>query len=367
MMIYALKKAFEELETVSEETHMPPLPDSAQAPEVVHAEPPDEIPKSPPSLELVSEETHMPPLPDSSQAPEAVHAEPPGEIPKSLPSLELHVISDQMESPFEDDDVPCNLPQRLFSEGSCPDGLRLNIFSKATVIGKLAEVLKGTQTLKKLLESQFGKLFTLPTQWCVNSTKLIHALFCRQLLTRKRYEMWMLFGGKPLRFSLRELHSISGLCCGPFSSPDLMTACKDLGTSQWDLLFGVGESKTVHVSDILEMLTNPELDEWKKLPLALLVLIDGVVMCNNRELKITAAYVNMTHNVKGFLEYPWGRKSLIQTFRDFGPPLIDRKLPHKANAVARYLQRSNNNFFGFPLPLQFLAFEAIPPLQSYIP
>ncbi|EFH38731.1 predicted protein [Arabidopsis lyrata subsp. lyrata] len=74
---------------------MPPLPDSAQAPEVVHAEPPDEIPKSPPSLELVSEETHMPPLPDSSQAPEAVHAEPPGEIPKSLPSLELHVISGQ--------------------------------------------------------------------------------------------------------------------------------------------------------------------------------------------------------------------------------------------------------------------------------
>ncbi|KAL1198213.1 Lysine-specific demethylase JMJ26 [Cardamine amara subsp. amara] len=95
MLIYALKKAFEELETVSEETHMPPLPDSAQAPEAVHAEPPGEIPKSPPSLELVSEETHMPPLPDSSQAPEAVHAEPPGEIPKSLPSLELHVISGQ--------------------------------------------------------------------------------------------------------------------------------------------------------------------------------------------------------------------------------------------------------------------------------
>ncbi|KAG2292674.1 hypothetical protein Bca4012_006460 [Brassica carinata] len=100
------------------------------------------------------------------------------------------------------DDSSMQLPTRLFAPGYFPTALRLNIYSKANVIGA------------------FARLFHLPAAHCHNSTKLIGSLLCRQLITARKYELWYTFATHPLRFSLDNFHSITGLNCGAFDVED---------------------------------------------------------------------------------------------------------------------------------------------------
>ncbi|ESQ44760.1 hypothetical protein EUTSA_v10003381mg, partial [Eutrema salsugineum] len=110
-----------------------------------------------------------------------------------------------MEDGEESNNLSEKLPKRVLGDGCYP----------ANVIGLLVEALKGTEDLEKILHSQFGKLFHLPVARCCNSAKLVHALLSRQLVTTKKHEIWFLFGGQPLRYSIREFKEITGLNCNP--------------------------------------------------------------------------------------------------------------------------------------------------------
>ncbi|XP_024007315.1 uncharacterized protein LOC18011507 [Eutrema salsugineum] len=161
---------------------------------------------------------------------------------------------------MEDGEVSNNLseklPKRVLGDGCYPVGARLNIYSKANVIGLLVEALKGTKDLEKLLHSQFGKLFHLPVARCCNSAKLVHALLSRQLVTMKKHEIWFLFGGKPLRYSIREFKEITGLNCNP--EPDSTEEEEDVEKTRiWKDLFG--RATAMNVFDVLEMLKDPDL------------------------------------------------------------------------------------------------------------
>ncbi|KAL1208329.1 hypothetical protein V5N11_033847 [Cardamine amara subsp. amara] len=76
-------------------------------------------------------------------------------------------------SPFEP-----RLPLRLFATNCYPRGGKLNIYSKANLIGIVAATLEGTYALETILNSQFGKLFKLPVARGHNSAKIIHGLIC---------------------------------------------------------------------------------------------------------------------------------------------------------------------------------------------
>ncbi|KAG2307522.1 hypothetical protein Bca4012_083458 [Brassica carinata] len=67
---------------------------------------------------------------------------------------------------------PYLLPERLFAPNLYPDKPRLNIYSKANVIGSIVKSLARTPKLQCLLESQFSPLFHLPVARCLNSAKL---------------------------------------------------------------------------------------------------------------------------------------------------------------------------------------------------
>ncbi|KAG2322946.1 hypothetical protein Bca52824_016159 [Brassica carinata] len=71
---------------------------------------------------------------------------------------------------------PSLLLERLFAPNRYPDKPRLNIYSKANIIGSIVKSLAGTPELQCLLESQFGRLFHLPVARCLNSVKLVHSL-----------------------------------------------------------------------------------------------------------------------------------------------------------------------------------------------
>ncbi|XP_024010255.1 uncharacterized protein LOC18014789 [Eutrema salsugineum] len=258
------------------------------------------------------------------------------------------------------------LPKRVLGDGCYPVGAGLNIYSKANVIGLLVEALKGTEDLEKLLHSQFGKLFHLPVARCCNSAKLVHALLSRQLVTTKKHEIWFLFGGQPLRYSIREFKEITGLNCNP--EPDSTEEEDDVGkTGIWKDLFG--RAKAMNVFDVLEMLKDPDLPRWKRLPLALIVLVDGVLFCNSKNLALTEKYVAML-TLDRFMLYPWGRVSFNKTVSRFQAPKAitdDEKRENPVTRLRRQLKQKTSTCYGFPLSLQLMALQSIPMLVSKIP
>jgi len=52
---------------------------------------------------------------------------------------------------------------------------------------------------------------------------------------------------------------------------------------------------------------------WKKLSLALIVLVDGFVVCSNRKQhRISSSFLEMLHDLEFFMSYPWGELLLNQ-------------------------------------------------------
>nr|VDC84073.1 unnamed protein product [Brassica rapa] len=207
-------------------------------------------------------------------------------------------------------------PERLFARNCYPGKPRLNIYSKASIIGSLVKLLRGSPEMNCLLGSQFGALFHLPVSRCSNSAKLVHSLLSRQLVTMRLYELWFLFADKPLRFSLREFGDITGLKCEPEREKVGNGSESSDATPgrMWKELFET-EDEDVTVPDVLRMLEQPSLPEWKRLPLALIALVDGL-------LQSTACY---------------GFPLALQLFAFKAIPLLLEKIP-EPNKTTSFLQ-----------------------------
>ncbi|CDY43901.1 BnaA07g01780D [Brassica napus] len=87
----------------------------------------------------------------------------------------------------------------------------------------------------------------------------------------------------------------------------------------WKELFET-EDEDVTVPDVLRMLEQPSLPEWKRLPLALIALADGLMVCGHKLLCLTPAYVEMLEDTRSFLQYPWGREAFVSTLSRLTPP-----------------------------------------------
>ena len=261
-------------------------------------------------------------------------------------------------------------PERLFARNCYPGKPRLNIYSKASIIVSLVKLLRGSPEMNCLLGSQFGALFHLPVSRCSNSAKLVHSLLSRQLVTIRLYELWFLFADKPLRFSLREFGDITGLKCEPEREKVGNGSESSDATPgrMWKELFET-EDEDVTVADVLRMLEQPSLPEWKRLPLALIALVDGLLVCGHKLLRLTPAYVEMLEDTRSFLQYPWGRETFVSTLSRFTPPQpSDPSKMDKSLSVMRLrLKQQSTACYGFPLALQLFAFKAIPSLLEKIP
>lgn len=59
--------------------------------------------------------------------------------------------------------------------------------------------------------SQVGVILKLASSgyiWCIQT---VHYFLTHQLAIKRRYEIWSLIGGRPLRFFLHELHEFSDI------------------------------------------------------------------------------------------------------------------------------------------------------------
>lgn len=241
------------------------------------------------------------------------------------------------------------LPPRLFGSDRYPNG-RLNIYSRPDILSFVRKHLEGSEEFDIIIGSALGGLFDFPISQCPPSCKLIHGLICRQVVTKKRYEMWTVYGGQPLRFSLVEFGLITGLSCDEFPEgydPEV-TPIVDKGVgSFWEKLIGVGVSPTL--ADLSEMIENtPDMPGWRRLRLALLLIVDGVLIASTQTHKPTPKYVNMVEDIESFLKFPWGRESFLKP-------------------TPKRMKQETVKLNGFPLVLQMAAFRMVPSLLTKLP
>jgi len=216
-----------------------------------------------------------------------------------------------------------------------------------------------------LMASQFRGRFQLPVVRCQNSTKLIGCLLSRQLVTARRHEFWFTFGPDPLRFSLDEFRDVTGLNCGAFDVQD-SEASESVPPMMWNKLFDTAVGKLTVLS-VLRMLGNEYLAVEKRLPLALIALVDGVLCPSNKDLKLTPRYVEMLSDVESFLAYPWGRESFLTTVPRFLPPLVVGPGANPLQVMRDRLSQKTTVCNGFPLALQLFIFDVVPLLLEKIP
>ncbi|KAG2323281.1 hypothetical protein Bca52824_016494 [Brassica carinata] len=111
--------------------------------------------------------------------------------------LEEPASTDQEEAAStEQDEAASTEPEFLLARNCYPGKPRLNIYSKASIIGSLVKFLRGSHEMNCLLGSQFGALFHLPVSRCSNSAKLVHSLLGRRLVTIRLYELTVLVCGQ---------------------------------------------------------------------------------------------------------------------------------------------------------------------------
>ncbi|AAG26070.1 hypothetical protein [Arabidopsis thaliana] len=270
-------------------------------------------------------------------------------------------------APTEDLTVE-ELPPRLFALDRYPSETKMNAYSKPEYISDIAKVLKGKPEMQFLLDSPFGKLFKIPKNKASFNAKLVLGLICRQLVTKKVNEMWIVFGGHPIRFGLREFSILTGLECGKYPKKkdvDDVISVKPECESVWNTLFHERFGDTVPtIADLVSWLQEEEsMEGWNQLALSLIILVDGVVAAHSNPNRPTSKTVEMTKNLEFFCKYPWGRVSFTRTLGR----IANFQTPYDAQKLIRGILVGSYALHGFPLALQLLAFETIPSIAKLGP
>ncbi|CAF2141765.1 unnamed protein product [Brassica rapa] len=130
------------------------------------------------------------------------------------------------------------LPKWLFRAGLEPNGEKVNTYSVMTHLRDLLAILKPYE-IDVFKKNGFEKLFELAEKpiW---SSRFGFFLLRRQIEVSNKTEIWVLFGGKPVRLSLREFKLVTALKCGKVDNLNT----KD-STPYYYTMFGRHENMTV--------------------------------------------------------------------------------------------------------------------------
>ncbi|CAN6851059.1 unnamed protein product [Brassica oleracea] len=114
--------------------------------------------------------------------------------------------------------------------------------------------------------------------------------------------------------------------------------------------------------------TSDKMSPWRKIRLALIIIVDGVLIAHQQEAHPTPRYVSMLEDLETFFAFPWGRESFLKTISCMKPPkfLKKKKCDDPVGTLILKLKQDTFRLQGFPLSLQLVAFRAIPQLLSYI-
>jgi len=192
-------------------------------------------------------------------------------------------------------------PRRLFRAGSEPNGEKVQSYSELSLIDDIPNALD-EEDIKILRESQFGKLFDF-LGGAMYSGKFIHFLRTRQLVVSKQNEIWVIFTGSPIRFSISEFDRVIGLNCNKLPHvKERKEKQKLLPGKYWYTLF---DRSDVSVEWVVGRLKKRMIeDQGIRLRYAALALIDGVLCPTSGRSKIYPVHADMAENLDMFLNHP---------------------------------------------------------------
>ncbi|XP_048591413.1 uncharacterized protein LOC125576099 [Brassica napus] len=259
--------------------------------------------------------------------------------------------------------VPARLPETLFAMDRYPCE-RINMYSTIDYLLCVRDALNGTEEMAMLLRSCFGSLFRLPVRRLLMG-KVIDGMLTRQVLTKKKYELWPVFGGNPFRFSLVEFGEVTGLPCGEFEegySIDYELLATEENYMYWERL--IGPDRDVTIEELAAMVVGDTvMSASRKLRLCLIIIVDGVLVPTSQKQNPSLKHVNLVKNLKKFLAFQWGRKSFSWAIRTMNPvPKVMGKCEDPNGNFCKKPRQKNIRILGFPLALQLVAFELIPQL-----
>nr|ACQ44224.1 unknown [Arabis alpina] len=213
------------------------------------------------------------------------------------------------------------LPKRMFEIGYEPAWIRrINSYFNLRWIDIIREALED-EHLEMLADSQFRYVMQMGNH--TFSVMFVHYFLSRQLVTEKEYELWWLFGGKPIRFAIEDIALVTGLNCAPVVEPTKFRPYtmqgkrkvngKTKDAALWKSLFGKEESPTTDL--IFERLVQGKKykDLLTRFRLGLLLLVEGIVCPTCKHGLIRTETVELVGDVTEFLKYPWGRESFLLT------------------------------------------------------
>ncbi|KAG2310809.1 hypothetical protein Bca52824_022366 [Brassica carinata] len=275
-------------------------------------------------------------------------------------------FSSHFSAPIQPDP---RLPLRLFATDRFPIN-KLNIYSSPEILPFLRHVLRDTPEFQTIRQSCFGKLFDIPSRQAQQSTKLIHSFLTRQLICGDEHTLWSVFGGNPLRYGLKEFGTVTGLNCGSFPEgyhPDTAKSVVAGKDQVWKKLFG--KKKMITIAELCQMLEkDKDMSSWKKIRIALIIIVDGVLIAHKQVPRPTPRYVSMLRSLPTFFAFPWGRESFVKTISCMKPPKpAPPKIKDPVAWLVHKLKQRSFRLQGFPLTLQLVAFRAIPQLLDFIP
>ncbi|XP_048623782.1 uncharacterized protein LOC106402189 [Brassica napus] len=178
------------------------------------------------------------------------------------------------------------------------------------------------------------------------SGKLVDSFICRQLITSKLHEKWLVFARTPLRFSLLEYHVVTGLKITRETNSDVVKWKNDGGF--WSNLLHTGGKITLQS---IRKVHLQEFHTWTRLDrmrLIYLCVIVGVVMGRDEKVSIPHMYIKLVMDFDKVRKFHWGLHSY-----DFLLISIE-KARKKLGKKESYI------FEGFSYALQIWIMEAIP-------
>ncbi|XP_020890719.1 uncharacterized protein LOC110230862 [Arabidopsis lyrata subsp. lyrata] len=105
-----------------------------------------------------------------------------------------------------------------------------------------------------------------------------------------------------------------------------------------------------------------KMDDWRRLRLALIVIVEGVLLCSSQPVRASLQVVEMVQHLESFEAFPWGRESFLLTMRMVK---VSQKVNSLSALIAKFNQ-SHSSTHGFPLVFQLLMLKAIPVFERYL-
>lgn len=243
-------------------------------------------------------------------------------------------------------------PKRLFASGKEPLVGHVNSSCRIGVMQTIKSTLPA-EYKDVMQNSVFAQILAIEDNCLAYSGKLIHFMLSRQLVTMKKHEIWCVFCGTPLRFSLQEFHAVTGLKCDGDSEISNVVKMKN-DNGYWSTL--LREKRNISMKSLIHDVL-PLAKQWKpvdKIRLVYIGVIATLLVSIDEKKSIPHKYIKLVMDSKKLSDYPWGRVSF----------------QHLVDSIFRANEKLTNPktylLEGFSIAIQLWAIEAIPIIGKLI-